>query len=299
MIDYNLGKLFEFGNCFITNPIKLGYINIYQIGELGLECGGFIDEHIQICHEISYIVSGNGIFYTDNTAIPVSQGDIHVISKGTPHKIICNSPQRLRFIYLGFDFNSDFPDNELNDVMEFYMKSPLSTTQDFGEVRFLLDMLINELYAEPKHSKVIIESVINQILIYIYRLFLSYKQKHFIPNENKSLIGQTVYRIMKHIDNNIFEIKSIKSIATSLVYSESYISHLFKEKTGITIQEYIRNKKIEVSLDLLKSQKYTITEISNLLNYDTPQSFSKTFKKCTGYSPTNYRDINFKKQYVD
>lgn len=69
MIDFNYGKLFEFDNLFVNNPIKLGPFNLYQIGEVGLENGGVIFEHIQICHEISYIVSGKGVFYTNDIAV--------------------------------------------------------------------------------------------------------------------------------------------------------------------------------------------------------------------------------------
>lgn len=296
MIDFDQGKLFEFNNCYIAQPLELRYCDLYQIGELGLENGGTIYEHTQVCHEISYIVSGEGVFYSEGTAIPVSQGDIHVVSKGKSHKIVSNSPKQLRFIYLGFDFHTDYSNHKIEDIAQFYSAAPFATAHDFGEVRFLLDMLINELYTETEYSKIVIESFINQVLIYIYRLFSSCKPQYYIPAENKNLIGQTVYGIIKYIDSNIFDITSVKNIAQNLSYSESYISHLFKDKVGITIQEYIRSKKIDASIELLKTQKYSITEISQNLNYDTPQAFSKIFKKHTGYSPTEYRNLLINKQ---
>lgn len=290
MLDYNQGKLFEFNKSFVDNPFKSGFINLYQIGEVGLENGGKIFEHIQFCHEISYIVSGEGVFYTGETMIPVSQGDIHVISKGTPHKIISNSPQRLRYIYMGFDFGGYAP--EFEDMVRFYSNSPVTTTCDIGEVRFLLNMLINEFYYKPSLCNVIVKTSIEQVLIFVYRLFSSYKPKYFSPGENENAIGQTAYIIMRYIDSNIFDIKNIKSIADKLGYSESYISHLFKEKTNITIQEYVRIKKIEASIELLKSEKYTVTEIARHLNYDTPQSFCKVFKKYTSLTPTEYKQTS-------
>lgn len=290
MIDVKHGKLFEFTNCYIHNPIKSGCVNLYQVGELGLESGGAIFAHAQICHEISYVVSGEGMFYTGDKAIPVSRGDIHVVSRGLAHRIEAGPSQRLRYIYLGFDFNADFLQRDLEKVRDFYLNSPLRPARDFGEVRVLLDLLINELYARPEGSEIVIESLIHQVLIYIYRLFSSSRPKQYRPSEASNLIGQTAYKIIKYIDGHIFDIDSVKTVAKNLSYNESYISHLFKEKTGLTIQEYIRGKKMEAGAVLLKNRKLTVTEISEQLNYDTPQAFAKAFKRHTGYSPTEYRN---------
>jgi AraC-like DNA-binding protein len=64
---------------------------------------------------------------------------------------------------------------------------------------------------------------------------------------------------------------------------------MFKEAMGISLQEYICNKKIEASLDFLKDQKYTVTQIAMMLNYASVQSFCKAFRKVKGCSPTEYQ----------
>ena len=96
---------------------------------------------------------------------------------------------------------------------------------------------------------------------------------------------------MKYIDGNILGLKGVGDVAKALSYSESYVSHLFKEKTGKTLGEYIREQKIAQGIHLLRNRKLTIAEISDCLNYDTPQAFNKAFKKHTGHSPGDYRRI--------
>ena len=56
----SLGRQFEFENAFWAKPKKCGFVNLFQVGELGCECDFEIKEHLQICHEITYIISGSG-----------------------------------------------------------------------------------------------------------------------------------------------------------------------------------------------------------------------------------------------
>ena len=78
-------------------------------------------------------------------------------------------------------------------------------------------------------------------------------------------------------------------MAKELGYSYNYLSHLFRRKTGMTIQAYVTQKKIEQSTKLLSDEQYSITEIATMLNYDCIQSFSKAFRRAMGVSPTEYR----------
>ena len=90
------------------------------------------------------------------------------------------------------------------------------------------------------------------------------------------------------MDNNFYSFPSIRDISRDLGYSESHISHSFREKMGITLREYICRKKVEASLDFLGAGRYTVTQIAQMLNYSSLQSFSKAFQRIVGCSPTEY-----------
>lgn len=288
MIHYQ-GIIFELNKGFLYDPIHLDYIYLHQIGEIGLQENGEIFEHKNQCNEITYIVSGEGIIYTEEVMKKVKQGDIHIISKDKKHRIISSPTSKLRYIYIGFDFNQNLVDEETQALVDFYNNTHYEIVQDIGNIRFLLDLVINELYQETTLSNTIFESCIKQILIYIYRNYNSEKPKYYVPAQNALSVGQTVYNIIRYIDSNIFEIKNVKDIANKLGYTSNYISHIFKEKTGESILSYLTKKKIESSIELLKSGKFTITEISQYLNYESSQAFSKVFKKHMGFSPSEIR----------
>ena len=84
-------------------------------------------------------------------------------------------------------------------------------------------------------------------------------------------------------------ISDVKSIASALSYSEYYISHLFREKMGMSIKEYILKKKTSAGSELLKTTDMSIKDISEYLNFGSPHTFSQVFKRLTALSPTEYK----------
>ncbi len=127
--------------------------------------------------------------------------------------------------------------------MRVFADPPSYLIRDTGDVRTLIYMLINEMYGKPVYNDIMVECYIKQILVQTYRLLLSVKPNVFVPKEGQKMIGQSVYSIIRYIDNNIYEIDSVRSIAENLGYSHSYLSHLFREKMGTTLQAYVSMKR--------------------------------------------------------
>jgi len=245
-----LGKTYHFENWF-EDPISLDYVDVVQTGELVVESGYEVMAHTQICNEISYIVSGRCTFFTNGKAMEASQGDIHIIPKGSVHKILADKDEQLRYTYIGFNFKPEAKKSGINEILEFYNNPQLFLLNDKNHTRTYFNQLLSEIYAKQLLNKIMINSYVNQILIHIYRIFRMEGADNYHQSVEeakvKLIVGHTTYSVIRYVDNNILNIKSIKDIATDLCYSPSYISHLFRAKMGITLQQYINNKKIEVS----------------------------------------------------
>ena len=80
----------------------------------------------------------------------------------------------------------------------------------------------------------------------------------------------------------------IEQIAEDLNLDRRYLSRIFKEKTGHTIQEYLISVRIEESMRLLEEGR-TVEEAAFLCGYDDPFNFSKMFKKRVGVSPSRWK----------
>ena len=89
------------------------------------------------------------------------------------------------------------------------------------------------------------------------------------------------------IENNLLDPDlSVQMIADRLHYSRSYLMTTFRREIGMTLHEYILNKKIEYSKELLETN--SITDTAFLLNFSSSQHFSRVFKERTNMTPREY-----------
>lgn len=109
-------------------------------------------------------------------------------------------------------------------------------------------------------------------------------------NRKFELITYIKQYIQEHLSENL----SLSMLSEKFNYNSSYISHIFKQTTGIGISEYITMTRIELANKLLLTTNNSISDIADATGFDTAQYFSYVYKKRTGISPTDYR-ISHKK----
>lgn len=78
-------------------------------------------------------------------------------------------------------------------------------------------------------------------------------------------------------------------IASKLHFNYSYLSHLFAQKEGETIESFLIKLKIERVKELISYRRFTLSEIAHKLKYSSVQYLSNQFKKVTGQTVTEYR----------
>lgn len=82
---------------------------------------------------------------------------------------------------------------------------------------------------------------------------------------------------------------SAGAIAQELHYTNAYVCTVFKQKYGITIQDYINAYRIAKAKELLKNPAYTMAAIAEKVGYENDSYFSRVFKRLEGTSPSDYR----------
>ncbi|HXB40768.1 MAG TPA: AraC family transcriptional regulator [Bacteroidia bacterium] len=85
-------------------------------------------------------------------------------------------------------------------------------------------------------------------------------------------------------------------ISEKLSYDYTYLSNLFSEVKGITIQQFIIVHKIERAKELLLYDELNLTEISYKLHYSSVAHLSNQFKKVTGLSPSHFKQLKDKRR---
>lgn len=134
---------------------------------------------------------------------------------------------------------------------------------------------IEFLFKEESFEKEVEEKIYNiQEIVKKYKL-----------NNYDSLINNVSEVILKNIGKD----KLLDIISEELQLSKDYIGKLFKNKIGITLNEYSTILKMEYGKKLLNGSNKKVYEISEELGYSTVDYFSKLFKNYTGFTPVQYR----------
>lgn len=248
-----------------------------------------MSSHRQWCHEISYIISGHGVFQLDGVDYIVNEGDIFISPLDRDHTIKAAKDSTLRFAYVGFNFNND-SNTEDYSILKYFYTTDLKVVHAKDETGILFPFFrgLEEFYRKNIGFHMMVESYIKQILILTRRAFSEKEISALPPDTSGTSVGNTIYSIIRYIDDNIFDLQRVSEISSALTYNQSYISSLFKKKMGLTLQQYINSKRIEKAAELLKYGKFTITHVAEQLNYTSVQNFCRAFTRIMKVSPSHY-----------
>ncbi|MBD2844863.1 response regulator [Paenibacillus sp. IB182496] len=83
---------------------------------------------------------------------------------------------------------------------------------------------------------------------------------------------------------------TVAEIAKTVYLSPTYVSLLFKQETGQTINEYLTQVRIERAKALLREPQHKFYDICYAIGYNDPSYFTRLFKKATGLTPSAYRE---------
>ncbi len=98
-----------------------------------------------------------------------------------------------------------------------------------------------------------------------------------------------IYEIKKFIAENYMSDINLDDIARLVCLNPTYVSEVFKRKTGVNFSEYLIDYRIDIAKDLLKDLRYKVIDISPMVGYRDSKYFSRLFKKKVGVNPSDYR----------
>ena len=113
-----------------------------------------------------------------------------------------------------------------------------------------------------------------------------------ITNNKKIILIEKIKNIIIEMIQQINEMPIINYsnfISQKLNYDYTYLSNIFSEENGITIQQFIIINKIEKVKELLMYDEMNLTEIAWQLHYSSVAHLSNQFKKVTGTSPSYFK----------
>lgn len=107
-------------------------------------------------------------------------------------------------------------------------------------------------------------------------------------SQQKEIIDQAIAYIDSNYGN---EDLSLQDVAQNVHISSSYFSTIFKKEKNINFTDYLTETRMKKSMELLRNTNLKAYEIAQMVGYSNPQYFSLCFKKYTGYSPLQFKNI--------
>lgn len=226
------------------------------------------------CYILEYIYSGSGTLFYEGREYKVEKGDAYLLPKGSCHRYY---PQ---YTWDKIWFNIDGV--LVSNLIYAY---DLQNTIVFK--RFNNKKIFDELY-EITNSNLPVRDIMMKGAVQFHSII-----QNLYNFRRKDFTDTKVNTIKKMLDSHLYE-KDIflKDIAKELHISQVQVINIFKKAFDMTPYQYFYKKRIDIAADLLLNSKMQIKEISELLNYTDPASFSNAFKKIIGISPEKYRKMN-------
>ncbi|MBQ7915431.1 MAG: AraC family transcriptional regulator [Firmicutes bacterium] len=157
-----------------------------------------------------------------------------------------------------------------------------------AEVGSVHPLYVDKLSAQFAHKIELLPSVKDATA-----LLKEMARKYVLLVRNHSLKGYSpiVRRVLIYIDSNLSSDLSLKTHAKHLNVNPSYLSSVFKKETGSTLTDYVARKRVDHAIFLLNTTTLQIQTIAQHCGIPDICYFTKTFKKLTGKTPSEYRNL--------
>ncbi|AIM37076.1 transcriptional regulator [Sphingobacterium sp. ML3W] len=176
---------------------------------------------------------------------------------------------------------------DVNEALHLSEKERQIALDCFSKIQYEMEHSIDQ------HSKTLISSNIELFLNYCNRFY----DRQFVTRDhsNKGVLEKFEDLLMAYFSENKASTKGLPTVAYfawELNLSANYFGDLIKSETGITAQEYIQTKVIDLAKQRIFDHDKSISQIAYELGFSYPQHFTRLFKQKVGMSPTEYRTVN-------
>lgn len=269
------------------------------------ECFTFIVENIMPIfkgfhfhddmYEVLYMLEGEASYAIEDKIYNIQKGDMVLVCPNQLHQLV--SPSYSKRIVCTFtkDFLSEFTTKntdfeKLFEIIKDSNNHKISfKDNDKTKIENLLLKMTKIILSEKFGDDI-------QFNISFCRMMLIIADKVMADNELKEvsyITNPIIKNIVTVINNNLSNKITIDFIADQLSLSSSYLSHIFKQLTGISILQFIIKKRLIQSKEFLRQGK-RIDDIAFECGFQDYTSFFRSFKKEFGITPKKY----IKEQYI-
>lgn len=229
--------------------------------------------------EIFYILKGKGDFEVANNRFAIKENDLIVVNSSIPHAEHSDKKSPLEYIVLGINGLEFYSAEGTDHILQNF-------SQQRDESLFYLKTLLREIRSKEPDFENICQNLLQILISHIMRR--SHIELAAAP-ENKAT--RECRFIEQYINEHFKEDISLQTLSDLTYLNKYYLAHAFKNYKGISPINYLIQLRIEEAKLLLETTNNSIAKISSQTGFSSQSYFTQTFRKATGISPREYRNI--------
>lgn len=229
-------------------------------------------------YQLEYVLDGKIFIETENEAYCAEKGDFFFINKGVFRSLHSDKKHPVKKMFV----TAKGP--LLDGIIKAYkIKQPVIVAKLDVKKRF--ENIISILEDAAAYSPQTRDAIGVEILSILQN---AARQLNTVDTINKRHIAEN---ILKFIDDNLSRKFTIEELSQNFFLGKTQLIKVFKDKYGLTPIKYAQLQRIEMAKYYLTKTDEPISTLHDKLGFEDTKYFSKLFKKITGISPSEYKEI--------
>ncbi|MBO5524575.1 MAG: helix-turn-helix transcriptional regulator [Roseburia sp.] len=247
--------------------------------------------------EFIYVTGGGGVVTVSSVAYDVKPGDILVVLPQMVHSIERYPEQQLEYFNILFRFS--LLNASENDVCyEKYFKPLYDHTKSVpvylgagtelnGQIRPYISYLTETREGRDVEDELMVKSSLFAVISYLNRRSFPVSNSELTLQNTYDKLKKVLLYIQEHYETDI----SVSAAADMCGFSSSYFMKLFKELTGKSFSQYLKNYRLEMAARQLADGGEKVIRIAADTGFRNLSYFTRAFTDKYGVTPSVYRNL--------
>lgn len=247
--------------------------------------------HRHDAYEIYLFLKGNVNFYFEQSCYKLKRGDLIFIRPDEFHRAVCLDSS----IYERIAINIKLPYIERLSTPQTDLRRCFEGTLDKRtHIVSLNDSTVNELILlvhklqKVIHSKKYGEDLLTGVYLSQILIIINLAFQNESAERPLNIMPKLLSDITELIELYLSETITLQFLSEKLFLNGTYISRKFKEYTGLTLQQYLLDKRVALAKQYLAEGR-NVTDTCYLSGFKNYSNFIRTFTNKTGISPGRFR----------
>ncbi len=250
-------------------------------------------------YELIYVLEGEFTQQIADQKFVMQTGDICLIPPGVYHALDVQNYSVVLNILITKNRFQEITLNQLrgNLLIAGLLPDPLSTKKQNDYLIFhtmgdesLREMVLSMCLEEMNH-----EAYYQHMLYTLLLLILGHLLRHYettCEHSSQPREGSNLNLLILQFIEQKYQTVTLTTLAEEFHYSPQHMSHRVRQLTGMSFTEYLLQKRMQKSAELLTKTAMKVKSISECVGYQNQEHFIRTFRKYYGFSPREYRNLH-------